>query len=88
LASKSKSGITRTPRAEKEQHYYNPDRQHLIDLGYKPTHDVVAEMRIMLKDLMQHKDRILEKRDILVPDIRWDGTHRRSHVLDSHPVNS
>jgi len=73
------------PRTEKEQHYYNPDRQHLIDLGYKPTHDVVAEMRIMLKDLMQHKERILAKREILIPDIRWDGTHRRSHSLDQHP---
>jgi len=70
------------PRAEKEEHYYNPDRQHLIDLGYKPTHDVVAEMQIMLKDLLEHKERILAKREILVPDIRWDGTRRRSHLLD------
>lgn len=76
------------PRTEKEHHYYNPDRQHLLDLGYKPTHDAVAEMKIMLADLMQHKDRILEKRDILIPDIRWDGTHRRSHLLDPQPVNS
>ncbi len=70
------------PRTEQEHHYFNPDRQHLIDLGYQPTHDIAAEMQIMLKDLMQHKDRILEKRDILIPDIRWDGTHRRSHQLD------
>ncbi len=70
------------PRKEQEKHYYNPDRQHLIDLGYQPTHDVVAEMKIMLSDLMQHKERILAKRDILIPDIRWDGTHRRSHQLD------
>jgi UDP-sulfoquinovose synthase len=70
------------PRTEREQHYYNPDRQHLIDLGYQPTHDVVAEIRIMLKDLMQHKERILAKREVLIPDIRWDGSHRRSHSLD------
>ena len=70
------------PRKEQEKHYYNPDRQHLIDLGYQPTHDVVAEMKIMLSDLMQHKERILAKRDILIPDIRWDGTHRRSHQID------
>ncbi len=69
------------PRKELEKHYYNPDRQHLIDLGYQPTHDVVAEMKIMLSDLLQHKERILAKRDILVPDIRWDGTHRRSHQI-------
>ena len=28
------------PRTELEEHYYNPDRQHLIDLGYQPTHDI------------------------------------------------
>lgn len=70
------------PRTEKEEHYYNPDRQHLIDLGYKPTHDVIAEMRIMLKDLLPHRERILARREILIPDIRWDGTRRRSHVID------
>lgn len=69
------------PRTEREQHYYNPDRQHLIDLGYQPTHDVVAEVRIMLQDLIPHRERILEKRAILIPDIRWDGTRRRSDVL-------
>lgn len=77
------------PRKELETHYYNPDRQNLIDLGYKPTHDVVAEMKIMLADLLPHRERILAKRDILVPDIRWDGTHRRSHILSqaAEPVN-
>ncbi|MEO8395516.1 MAG: NAD-dependent dehydratase, partial [Chloroflexota bacterium] len=74
------------PRTEREQHYYNPDRQHLIDLGYQPTHDVVAEIRIMLQDLLPHKERILAKREVLIPDIRWDGTHRRSHSLDPQTV--
>lgn len=69
------------PRKEMHDHYYNPDRNHLIDLGYKPTHDVKAEMRIMIRDLMQHKAAILEKQDLLVPDIRWDGSRRRSEVI-------
>lgn len=69
------------PRTEKDEHYYNPDRQHLIDLGYQPTHDVVAEIKIMLRDLMPHRERILERRDILVPDIRWDGTRQKSRAL-------
>lgn len=69
------------PRKELEEHYYNPDRNHLINLGYQPTHDVKAEMRIMIQDLLHHKDRIMEKQAILVPDIRWDGTHRRSEVI-------
>lgn len=71
------------PRTEKHEHYYNPARQHLIDLGYQPTHDVRAEVRIMLSDLLPLKDRIAQYREILVPDIRWDGTRRRSGVLET-----
>jgi UDP-sulfoquinovose synthase len=70
------------PRKELEEHYFNPDRKHLIELGYQPTHDVVAEVRIMLKDLIPHGDRIREKEAILVPDIRWDGSRRRSTIID------
>lgn len=69
------------PRTEKDHHYYNPDRKHLIDLGYQPTHDVVAEVKIMLRDLLPHRERILQKADILVPDIRWAGERRRSQVI-------
>jgi UDP-sulfoquinovose synthase len=76
------------PRKELEKHYFNPDRNHLINLGYNPTHDVQAEMRIMLNDLIAYKDIIAQKADILIPDIRWDGTRRRSEVIDhlSDPV--
>jgi len=70
------------PRGELEVHYYNPDREHLVELGYEPSLDVKSEMRIMMKDLLQYKDRIMEKIDILVPDIRWDGTRRRSEVIE------
>ncbi|KXK23132.1 MAG: NAD-dependent epimerase/dehydratase [Chloroflexi bacterium OLB15] len=69
------------PRTERDSHYYNPDRQHLINLGYKPSHDVVAEVKIMLQDLLPHRERIMEKWEILVPDIRWNGARRRSEVM-------
>jgi len=69
------------PRQELEEHYYNPDHKHLLDLGYKPTHDVEAEMKIMLKDLIKYRDRIDEKRDAVIPDIRWDGTRRKSAII-------
>ena len=71
------------PRKELEKHHYNPDRQNLIDLGYEPSHDVKSEMRIMMEDLMQHKARIEEHKAALVPDIRWDGTRKRSEILDT-----
>jgi UDP-sulfoquinovose synthase len=69
------------PRKEMEEHHYNPDHQHLLDLGYQPTHDVEAEMRIMLQDLMKYRDRIEARQELLIPDIRWDGTRRKSSFL-------
>jgi UDP-sulfoquinovose synthase len=69
------------PRTEKEEHYYNPDHKHLLDLGYKPTHDVEAELKIMLDDLMKHRGRIEARKEALIPDIRWDGTRRKVKFL-------
>jgi UDP-sulfoquinovose synthase len=74
------------PRREMEQHFYQPDHQRLRDLGYRPTHDVEAEMAIMIKDLMAHRRRIEARSDVLIPDIRWDGTRRKSHVIEEHFV--
>ena len=69
------------PRRELEEHYYNPDRQHLLDLGYKPTHDVDAEIYSMLGDLIKYRDRIAEKEASLIPDVRWDGRREKVQAL-------
>jgi Nucleoside-diphosphate-sugar epimerases len=65
------------PRTELEEHYYNPDHKHLLALGYQPTHDVDAEMEIMIRDLMPWRARIEEKRHVLIPDVRWDGQREK-----------
>jgi UDP-sulfoquinovose synthase len=82
LGLKAQINHFENPRKELEDHYYNPDRQHLINLGYEPTHDVRSEVRIMMQDLMMHKDRILDGKDTLIPDIRWDGNKRKSAIID------
>jgi UDP-sulfoquinovose synthase len=69
------------PRVEAEEHYYEPDHEHLLALGYEPTHDMAAELKVMLGDLLHHRSRIEEHREVLVPDIRWDGSRRRSQPL-------
>jgi UDP-sulfoquinovose synthase len=69
------------PRFELEEHYYNPDHQHLVDLGYKPTHDIETEMEIMLRHLMKYKYRIEARAHALIPDIRWDGSRRKVSFL-------
>src|SRR5690606_31492914 len=74
------------PRSELDHHYYNPDREHLTKLGYRPTSDIRTEIRRMLEDLIPYRDRILAKKDILIPDIRWDGSRSRSLVIDDQIV--
>ena len=70
------------PRTEMEEHYYNPDRQHLIDLGYVPTHDIKSVMKQTMLDLMDNKDRIEQHIGALIPDIRWDSSRKKSEVID------
>ncbi len=69
------------PRKEMEDHYYNPDHENLLNLGYKPTHDVEKELEIMLKDLTKYKKNILARQEVLIPDIRWDGSRNKVHYI-------
>lgn len=73
------------PRLEAEQHYYNPAHQHLFDLGYKPTNDVETEVAVMLGDLVRYRSRIEAKKDMLIPDVRWNGERRKVHFLGGQP---
>lgn len=74
------------PRKEMEEHHYKPDHQHLFNLGYQPTHDVEAEMRIMMRDLMKYRNRIEARREVLIPDVRWDGRREKVRFLQPEPV--
>jgi UDP-sulfoquinovose synthase len=69
------------PRMESEDHHYKPDHQHLLDLGYRPTRDLEAELRIILKDLLPHVERIRSRKEAQFPDIRWDRERRKSEYL-------
>lgn len=70
------------PRKEADSHYYNPDHRYLLDLGYIPNHNLDAEIKIMLLDLIRNKSRIEKYKDVLIPDIRWQGPRRRSRYID------
>jgi UDP-sulfoquinovose synthase len=70
------------PRMEAEEHYYNPDHKHLLDLGYQPTRDMDSELLILLNDLIKNKNRIEARKEALLPDIRWDGSRRPVEFLD------
>jgi UDP-sulfoquinovose synthase len=70
------------PRMELEEHYYRPDHRHLLDLGYKPTHDMETEIEIILQDLLKYRLRIEARAHALTPDIRWDGSRRKVRYLE------
>jgi UDP-sulfoquinovose synthase len=59
------------PRLEAEEHYYNPDSKKLRELGFRPTHSLDDELRIILNDLLKHKDRILAKKERIMPKPYW-----------------
>jgi len=61
------------PRLEKEEHYYKADHDQLKKLGFKATRHIDDEIKIMLEDLMDCKDRINEKKDSIVKVIKWSG---------------
>jgi len=58
------------PRVEKEEHYYNPDHQKIYDMGLKPR-KLKGIIIPTLKDLLQYKDRIEQKKDFILPTIDW-----------------
>lgn len=59
------------PRVESEIHYYNPEHKKLYNLGWKPTNTLNQELEIMLKDLMEYKDRIKKFEHKIIPKIKW-----------------
>jgi UDP-sulfoquinovose synthase len=66
----------KNPRAEAEEHYYNPRHQKLLDLGLQPhlLSDVLIDS--MLGLIRLHAGRI--KRDIILPRVSWDSPADRS----------
>ena len=59
------------PRLEAEEHYYEPDMEHLPNLGFKPTNSLDDELRITIPKLIEYKDRIEENREAINPKILW-----------------
>ena len=60
LGVKADVAPVENPRAaaERQDHYFAPDHDRLRELGYQPTHDIDAEVRSMLEDLLPYRDRI------------------------------
>ena len=68
------------PRVEAEEHYYNPDRNHLPALGYKPTAKPAEVIEDILTRISKFKTRIVK--DKIVPEIRWQGVKSKCSIIE------
>jgi nucleoside-diphosphate-sugar epimerase len=59
------------PRVEKEEHTYKVQAEKLRKLGFKQTRTLEEEVDIMLSDLRRFKNRILTKREVILPKTYW-----------------
>jgi UDP-sulfoquinovose synthase len=59
------------PRVEKEKHYYKADHTKLKELGFIPTRNIDDELKIMIDDLLNYKERISEKKQSIIKDLKW-----------------
>lgn len=68
------------PRAEMEEHYYNPRHDKLLDLGLQPRLLKDTLIEDMIKRVIQFKDRIIDR--AIVPSIRWNAgdTHQKVNI--------
>ena len=57
------------PRVEKEDHYYNPTYQGLIELGVKPNYLTKESMKDMINLVMDYKSTI--NRDVIFKGVKW-----------------
>ncbi len=72
------------PRVEQEMHYYNPERQNLRALGYNPANDIDSEIRAILLYLLKYSGRIKAKRNVIIPNVWWNGKRTKSRLIKPH----
>jgi nucleoside-diphosphate-sugar epimerase len=69
------------PRVEKEEHVYKVRAEKLRNLGFKETRTLEEEVEIMLKDLTRFKNRILAKKEVIMPKTYWNQARHLSPVI-------
>ena len=57
------------PRAESEDHYYNPAHDKLFKLGYLPSLNIKDEITNLIRRLLPYKDRV--RRKVIMPTTTW-----------------
>ena len=46
-----------------------------------PAEDIEKEVMIMLEDLMKYRDTIEANKDVLIPDVHWNGSRKKVQTI-------
>jgi len=60
------------PRWELEKHFYEMEREKLVQLGYTPKGELKSELRNMFEVLKPHRERLEAFRSSVAPKTTWD----------------
>lgn len=77
---KPKVVCIKNPRVEQEDHFYQPEHKKLLELGYKPNHNMEDVLKEMFLDLLPYKKRIEDVTEVLMPNVYWDGKIKRIKI--------
>jgi len=62
----------KSPRAEAvDDHYYNPVVNKLKKLGFKPTRNLIDEIRFLFNVLIDNVDELMALEHVVIPKIMW-----------------
>ena len=70
---------TENPRVELEEHHYSPRHDRLLRLGLQPHYLSDIQLQSMLARIQEVRHRI--KRDIILPQIKWDSETKQIEEL-------
>ncbi len=72
LGLKASIAPVENPRIEAENHYYNPAGEGLRKLGFSPKYQIEEEAGMIIRDLLDHQQRVSGLRAAISPAIQWD----------------
>ena len=54
-----------------KKNYYKADHDKLRELGFQATRSIDDEIELMLDNMIKFKDRVLEKKDSIIREFKW-----------------
>ena len=74
------------PRVEAEEHFYEPEHEHLKALGYRRSRELSDVVREIFHDLLRFRRRLEARRYVVQPAIDWRRADNRPELQHRAPA--